>query len=372
MPGHSPLPESKPALLAETVASQTEGRRRTAPGGRHAAGLAGVRSVLVFRALHVGDMLCAVPALRALRGALPAARITLAGLPWAEQFARRFAPYIDDFLAFPGAPGLPEQAVRHADLPAFYALVRRRRYDLAVQLHGDGAVSNAIVADFGAATCAGFVRPGRTLPAGWSGVGFPRHGSEAGRLLQLTDRLGAVRHGSYLEFPLAPRDWDELRESGLASGLAHGNYVCLHPGARTRDKCWPVERFATVADHIARRWKLPVVLTGAAGEAALAREVAAAMASPAHLAAGPVSLGAMAALISGARLLLCNDTGVSHIAAGLQLRSVVIFGKADIDRWAPEDTSLHRCLWDPEGTRLAEVLDLVDQQLAATAGASRR
>lgn len=373
MAGRSPLHKSAHPVLAGASSTPRAGGRIVAPGGWHApeAGLAGVRSVLVFRALHVGDMLCAVPALRALRGAMPDARITLVGLPWAEQFVRRFGRYIDDFLAFPGAPGLPEQAVRHAELPGFRALVRRRGYDLAVQLHGDGAVSNAVVADFGARACAGFVRAGRALPAGWTGIGFPRHGSEAARLLQLTDRIGASRHGSYLEFPLAPRDWEELRESGLATGLAPGHYVCLHPGARTRDKCWPVERFAAVADHIARRWKLPVVLTGAASEAGLARAVIERMTAPAHLAAGPISLGAMACLISGARLLLCNDTGVSHIAAALQVRSVVIFSKADIERWAPEDATLHRCLWDPEGARLEAVLDHVDQQLAAAASTPR-
>ncbi|MGZ8290375.1 MAG: glycosyltransferase family 9 protein [Telluria sp.] len=59
---------------------------------------------------------------------------------------------------------------------------------------------------------------------------------------------------------------------------------------------------------------------------------------------------------SRARLLLCNDTGVSHIAAGLKLSSVVIFSKADIRRWAPVDQERHRCLWDPDGARACAVL----------------
>jgi ADP-heptose:LPS heptosyltransferase len=80
----------------------------------------------------------------------------------------------------------------------------------------------------------------------------------------------------------------------------------------------------------------------------------------------------MAALMRGARLLVCNDTGVSHIAAGLGLKSVVIFSKADIARWAPLDRHNHRCIWDPDAERASVVLQHARALLAGTEPGGQR
>jgi ADP-heptose:LPS heptosyltransferase len=325
-----------------------------------------IASVIVFRALHLGDMLCAVPALRALRASLPKACITLVGLPWARQFARRFQHYIDDFVPFPGHPLLPEQEVRHEELTPFYTGLCGRRATLALQMHGNGAASNEIVAGFGARVMAGYCTGKAVATEHTILYPYPEAGAESDRLLRLVERLGAGAAGDYLEFPLAQEDRKELEASGIAAGLEPGNYICVHPGARRHDKRWPPQRFAEVADRLAAEFGVGVVLTGSAEEAGLASEVAGHMQARAVNAAAPLSIGAMAALMKNARLLVCNDTGVSHIAAGLRLKSVVIFSRADIARWAPLDRDKHRCIWDPDAQRAGAVLQHARALLAGT------
>jgi ADP-heptose:LPS heptosyltransferase len=325
-----------------------------------------IERLAIFRALQVGDMLCSVPALRAIRAALPHAHITLVGLPWASQFASRYRSYVDDFVAFPGHPAFPEQPVREAELAAFYDAMRARHFDLALQMHGSGQVSNRIVSEFGATVVAGSVAPGSTGADPTLFMEYPEEGAEPLRLLKLAEFIGAPAAGSHLEFPINDEDERELRESGLAAGLAPGSYVCIHPGARIRDKCWPPQRFAEVADALADEFGLKVVLTGSAKEADLTAAVAGHMRNKAIDTASPISIGAMAALMSRACLLVCNDTGVSHIAAGLRLPSVVVFSKADMQRWAPLDQERHRCIWDPEGQRVALALQHARALLSAT------
>lgn len=320
--------------------------------------------VAIFRALRIGDMLCAIPALRALRAALPDAQITLVGLPWAAQFASRFPQYIDDFIAFPGHPAFPEQDVREHELDGFYDTMRARRYHLAIQLHGSGETSNSVVSRFGAAAVAGHV-PASDRADGLAFAPFPDTGTEPERLLRFVEFLGAPSRGIDLEFPITPADDSELEASGIMRGLEPGRYICIHPGASRRDKCWPDRCFAEVADTLAEEFGVSVVLTGSDKEADLTAAVAERMRTPAINAAAPLSIGAMAALMRRSRLLICNDTGVSHIAAGLKLPSVVIFSLADIRRWAPLNHVLHRSLWDPEGRRVQEVLDNARALLAA-------
>lgn len=316
-------------------------RRRAAYTRRVTLAELNPRSIVVLRALQLGDLLCAVPALRALREAAPRARISLIGLPWAAELPRRLSRYLDEFIEFPGYPGLPERDACVERLPEFLASVQRRRFDLAIQMHGDGSYVNSIVLLMGAARAAGFCEPGGWCPDRDSFLEYPASGSEPERLLRLVEFLGAVRRGDGLEFPLTEDERSGWRTLAAEFGLQPRGYVCVHPGARWPSRRWPVERFATVADILAGRG-LRVVLTGAEGERALTAAVAARMRTPAADLGGKTSLGVLAAAIAQARLLVCNDTGVSHVAAAVGTPSVVVASGSDVERWAPRDRTLHR------------------------------
>ncbi|HET8586919.1 MAG TPA: glycosyltransferase family 9 protein [Candidatus Limnocylindria bacterium] len=302
------------------------------------------RSVVILRALQLGDLLCSLPALRSLRGRLPDAHIALIGLPWARELVDRIDS-VDELIEFPGFPGMPEVEADASVLPAFFDRMQARRFDLALQMHGSGLVSNAFVSMLGARHSAGFGVPG--VPNGLDHVvAYPTGRSEVRRQLTLMRSLGLVTDDERLALPLTDVDHAALRALPEAAQLRPGTFACLHPGARDRRRRWALERFATVGDALAAEG-LQVVLTGVADDASLTAMVAAQMRRPAIDLAGRTSLGALLALLAGARLLVANDTGVSHLADALGVPSVIVFSGSDPGRWAPHDGTLHRAVGGP-------------------------
>jgi ADP-heptose:LPS heptosyltransferase len=302
------------------------------------------RSIVVLRALQLGDLLCSVPALRALRRRLPNTHITLIGLPWTRALVERM-DVADELVEFPGFPGMPEVAADASVLPDFFAQMQSRHFDLALQMHGSGLVSNAFVSMLGASYSAGFGVPG--VPNGLDHVAaYPTGRSEVRRQLTLMRSLGVAASDDRLEFPLTDADHDALHALPEAARLAARSYVCLHPGARDPRRRWSLEDFAMVGDALAGQG-LEVVLTGVAADAPLTAMVAAQMRHAALDLAGRTSLGTLAALLADASLLVSNDTGVSHLADALGTPSVIVFTGSDPARWAPHDTTRHVALGGP-------------------------
>ena len=289
----------------------------------------------------LGDLLCAVPAFRALRRALPDAEITLVGLAWARGFVERFDSYFDDFLELPGFPGLPEIAPRTGEFPAFLSAAQSRRFDLAIQMHGSGSYVNSVTSLLGARRTAGFYVPGEWLPDAETFLEYPEAATETGRFLRLMEFLGVPPAGDALEFPLHEKDQEEFGALAEAHNLVPNSYVCLHPGARFPSRRWQPEKFAAVADALASAgWR--IVLTGTAGEGDLTAAVGRAMKADFVDLTGKTSLGALGVLLDSAALLISNDTGVSHVAAGLNVPRIVLVLGSDGARWQRSGDASHR------------------------------
>jgi ADP-heptose:LPS heptosyltransferase len=307
--------------------------------------ISSVRRLAVVRALFLGDLLLAVPGLRALRAGFPEAEITLIGLPWAESFVHRFGHYIDRFVEFAGYPGIDEVEVDVVRTATFLRQQRAYGYDLAVQMHGSGVTSNPFTLDLGARLTAGYYKDHR--PIGLTvAAPYPEDQPEVVRNLHLARLLGCMESDPTLEFPLFLEERIEARR--LLRDVEPGRLlVGIHPGAKAPSRRWPPECFAAVADDLVRRFEAQIVLTGGQGEEEIVRAVAERMDAPPLNLAGRTSLGGLGALIGKLDLLVSNDTGPVHIADALRIPTVTLFGPTDPRRWGPLDRTIHAVVQAP-------------------------
>ncbi|MET7864947.1 glycosyltransferase family 9 protein [Micromonospora taraxaci] len=275
--------------------------------------------ILVLRALGVGDLVTAVPAVRALRAAYPSRELALAA-------PAGLAPLVDlvggvDRLV--DTSGL-DRPVRVGSAP-----------QVAVNLHGRGPQSHRLLAA---------TRPSRLLAFA------DPDGDHADGPQWSDDEHEVDRWCRLLSWYGIPADRADLglrrpAPAGLPTGV-----TVLHPGSKVPAKRWPAERFAALARALTDQGHR-VLLTGSADERALAARVAeaAGLGSDAVL-AGRTDLGTLAALVADARLVVSGDTGVAHLATGYGTASVVLFGPVPPARWGPPpDRPRHRVLWAGEG-----------------------
>ena len=303
--------------------------------------------IAVFRALHLGDLLCTVPALRSLRRAAPQAHITLVGLPWTASFATRYRHYLDGWIEYPFGEELPGAGDGDPRLRDFLATVRARRFDLAIQLHGSGQRSNRLVGSFGAQHTAGYAPAWPAARDSRAWLAWRDDEGEIERWLRLLRHLGGDGDDATIDLPIQAQEYREARLLLSQAGLVGRPYVCIHAGARLASRRWPLARFRAVAEQLAADG-YGLALTGSAAEIAQNNELRAALQLPAATPlgdfAGRTSIGALAAIVERAALLVANDTGISHVAAAVATPSIIVSSGGDAQRWAPLRVDRHRVL----------------------------
>jgi len=300
---------------------------------------AGPAKIAIFRALYLGDFICATPALIALRNRFPHAELTLIGLPWTADILDRFG-IVDRFEPFPGFPGLSEVPYDRARTDRFLERMRAEQFDLAIQLHGDGRYSNRFVVALGAAESIGYRASTGSAQSLGHALDWQETESEVRRWLRLTKLVDASA-SEQVQFPISPTEM--AAASDLLGDLpARRPVIGLHCGSKLPSRRWPIERFAELGRELIRAAGTSLVATGAEGERSLVRQLRAQLDGPLLDLTGKTTIGTLAAVVDRLDLLVTNDTGVSHLAAARGTPSVVLFGPSDPRRWAPLDRERHR------------------------------
>ena len=268
---------------------------------------------LVLRGGAIGDFILTLPAIQALRDRWPDAYIELIGYPHIANLALAagLVDHVDSLdraetaRLFTWRPSFSEAQAEHL-----------RSFDVILSyLHDPDGVVMANLKSAG-------------VKQVLYGSPLVETGHAIEHLMKPLETLAI-----YSEHP-APRlvlDASRGREWLAARGLS-GAAVAIHPGSGSPKKNWPAESFIRLAEQLKASGQPYLMIfgeaDGAAAEAIRGR-------LPGMIELSGCTLVELASVLSACRAYVGNDSGVTHLAAALGLRTIVMFGPSDAERWGP-------------------------------------
>jgi ADP-heptose:LPS heptosyltransferase len=300
--------------------------------------------VLALRALGLGDLLTAVPALRALQDlaqerALRNPTPRKGSDPLTASSPARGPGAADGFVAVATPRGLAPlvelAGCRHVDAAPLGRLgAEAHGVDLLVNLHGRGPQSHRVALAARPARLVAFAHPEVPESAGMPAWDPGEH--EVRRWCRLLTESGIPADPARLGLP----------DPGVPPpGPDRTGATVVHPGAASGARRWPAARFARVAAEEARAGRR-VVVTGSAEERPLALGIARGAGLPDEaVLAGRTDVAQLATLVARAARVVCGDTGVAHLATAFGTPSVLLFGPTSPRTWGPPSGPGHRVLW---------------------------
>ncbi|MFY9610101.1 MAG: glycosyltransferase family 9 protein [Blastocatellia bacterium] len=320
-----------------------------------------VRRVLLVRLRSIGDTVLMTPCLQALKEWHPGVEIGVV----TEALA---APILEDH---PLVGDLLVAGQSAASRLALLAQLHRKRFDLAVNLHG-GTTAMMLTALSGARHTVGY----RGQRGSWllnSRVPAPDVILGRKQVHSVEQQLALLR---WVGVPSPPKLRLNIAMSAAAEASVHARlisegvsasalgsvkFAIVAPGAAFDSKRWSSRGFASVIDHLAGRWQLESLVIAGPGQEKVANEVAEAARSVARV-FSRISLAELKALVGVfGRVFVGNDCGPMHIAAALGCPIVAVFGSSNPDVWHPWTETAYRVLGGGQDTPDSDVRDAIDR-----------
>jgi heptosyltransferase II len=276
-------------------------------------------NILVMKPGAVGDLLQMTPVIRALKQYSPDAEISF--LVGSETTATLFRndPRVSETIVF-------DRTGRHRSFSAKSELWRRlhgKRYDLVLNFQRSNLKTWFLAS--AAFPCRVLVYHKATDRTVHAVVNY----------LETLAPLGIAPTDTGLELILDDESRAFAREFFSSHGLEDTPVIALNPGATHAVNRWPTARFAELADLIADRLSVKVIIVGGSDDVPLATEILALSRTNPLSLSGKTTLLQLGAILERCRVLVSGDTGPLHMATAVGTKTIALFGAADPARTGP-------------------------------------
>lgn len=277
------------------------------------------QSVLFIRPGGIGDAVLLVPAIRAFRARYPDVAVDILA-------ERRNAG------VFSLCPEV--RLVCCYDIPTELLSILRSRYDIVIDTEQWHRLSSVVARIVRADVRIGFATNDRSRFFS-NQVSYDQDDYEADSFMHLLSPLGYFSESEVSVPFLSISARDSETVASFLAPLGGDPFAALFPGASIAERRWGADRFWELADRL-RKGNIAAVIVGGAGDRDDAESIE--QAGALNL-AGKTTLAETAAIIARSSLLVSGDSGILHIAVGLGIPTVSLFGPGRAQKWAPRGAS---------------------------------
>ncbi len=294
------------------------------------------KKILVLRYRFIGDTILTVPFLRNLRYAEPDAFITWVVAPGSAEVIKGI-PYVDELIYWDPLTIHADARGTHRTFSAkldFIKKLRRTGYDKVYVLKR--SLSSAIMALLaGAGKRVGFNTEGRGLLL-TTRVKYRQDQHEVENFLDVLRADSIEVKDNYLEAWLTEEERSGAELFFESAGVKPEETVIgIHPFAANPTRAWHLDNFIAVANQLQAKYGARILIFGGPRDSGALPAIRTALPVPSLEAVGTTTLRQSMALLSRCQLLICNDSGIMHLAASLQVPLVALFGPQSPLKFGP-------------------------------------
>ena len=277
-----------------------------------------MKRILVIRGGAIGDFILTLPALKTLRDTYPAAHIELLGYP-------RISPLVENRFYFDRV-----RSIEYAPLSRFFGKSAALDEQLA-RYFGDFDLIISYLYD-----------PDQIFETNLRRTGAESIVTGPGKLVErdhATEQLARpMRELGFSVTDLDPRIFlspeDRRFRHDFLRGI-HTPFVVLHPGSGSTQKNWPLVHWLEIGHNLLASGRTLIVASGEADEAQTA-ELARTWSNQSVRFARNLPLNHLAAVLEHS-VFIGHDSGISHLAAAVEAKCLLLFGPTDPEVWAPRN-----------------------------------
>jgi heptosyltransferase-2 len=306
------------------------------------------RKILVIKFIAIGDMVVALPTLRALKKSFPKSHLAVLVTPRVKEVVEE-CPYLDEIIYYDilgkdkGIKGLFN----------ILGQLREKKFDLVIELDLYYRITSLISYFSEIKNRVGFDLRGQgrkhlyTLKVPYL---IDKHEVES--FLEIAKKIGAdISDKELVEIGVSDKDKEYVAKFLTEAGVGEKDFlVGLHPGTSKSpadSRRWSGEKFGKLADWIVKQYGAKVIFTGLSSDVELINESVKFMTTKPILAAGKTNLKQFAEIARRCKIFVVADTGALHVAAAMKTRVVGIYGPSTPEKWGPygkEHTTIYKAL----------------------------